>query len=508
MHNNWLEDYKFVIVGGGTAGWLTALFLKQRIPLSDITLIESSEIGILGAGEGTTPHIIAFLENIGIHFRDILKNCKGTIKTGIKFTNWSKKFPYYYHGFGVNSNLNLSDSKFSNCHCPHIYSDVISKEEILDNYYLSALAAYDNKILVGDGEVLQNSTYGGFALHFDARLLAEYLKTTAIERGIKHVDSLVSDFKLDDKGNISQIFCKDAIFSSDFVFDCTGFKRLIIGKLYKGEWSDYSKSLPMKKAIPFFIENKSNKIPPYTEAIAMNYGWLWKIPVQGRFGCGYVFDSDFIDLEEARQEIYNYLGYEIDTPRHFDFKAGSFKETWINNCIAIGLSSGFVEPLEATSIWNSTSTLNHFIQNINGLLFDDKRYKEMFNESVRLDNERVLEFLYFHYLTDKDNNEFWKNFKINNKIPELLMNKLDKIQNGVVSEYDFNRSNFDINSWYSVGIGNNIINRDMHLMEIERLKIQNKFDLYENYKKDTLKKMNDLLPLLVDHYRFLTRTNV
>ena len=351
--------FKYVIVGGGTAGWLTALFVKEKFPYSDVTVIASSEIGILGAGEGTTPPFINFLAKIKINPDEIISNCLGTVKTGIKFTNWCGDTKHYYHNF-------LSDTR-----------------------------------------------QGDSALHFDANLLAKYLQTVGIERGIKLVDDEVTDVCTDSNNNITGLMLKDKTsIDLDFVFDCSGFRRLIIGKHYNAKWASYKKILPVDRAMPFFLQNDNTNLPVYTEAIALRHGWMWKIPVQGRYGCGYVFDSGRATDSEIKEEIEEHLGHEIVSPRMFSFDAGCFEDTWINNCVAIGLSSGFSEPLEATSIWVQITSLTFLLKNINGIISIDAGAKRRYNDAVKTMNSEIAKFLHFHYLTNRQDSDFWRSFEV------------------------------------------------------------------------------------------------
>jgi tryptophan halogenase len=352
---------KYTILGGGTAGWLTALFINKHYPNDDVTVIASSEIGILGAGEGTTPHFITFLNQLGIDEKDIYENCKATIKTGIKFTNWNGEGDEYYHNF--------------NCIGPDLH-----------------------------------------ALHFDASLLAKYFQSLAISRGVKLIDDEVVDIKCKENKDVESFILKSGnVEHTDFVFDCSGFRRLIIGGLYKSEWIEYN--MPCKRAIPFFLPNDNTNLPQYTESVAMKYGWIWKIPVQGRYGCGYVFDCTKTTDEEAKQEIRDYLGHDFVSPKTFNFNAGSYKDVWINNCLGVGLSSGFIEPLEATSIWIQIVTLNTFIECVGN--------KDKLNHDMKEMNEDILGFLYYHYMTKRTDSEFWSEFQKDNKMPEKLKMRLE-----------------------------------------------------------------------------------
>lgn len=373
---------KYVIVGGGTAGWLTALYVKKNIPYSQVTVIASSDIGVLGAGEGTTFHFIDFLKKIDITPQEIIDNAKGTVKRGIRFTNWNGDGNSYFHPF-FNGNKS--------------------------------------------------------ALHFDANLLSKYLETVAISRDILLIDDIVENIITDDKKYITDLQLKSGkSVKTNFVFDCSGFRRLIIGGLYKTNWVSYSDKLPAKKAIPFFVTNDNTYLPEYTESIAMKYGWIWKIPVQGRYGCGYVFDSDFVSEEDILKELEKYLGYKIKSPKTFTFNAGCFEKTWINNCIAIGLSAGFTEPLEATSIWVSIVSLQMIESKIDGIISRDQKSIEQFNLLIRNMNEEIVNFLYLHYLSKKKDSKFWETFKEKNKTPKYIKNiKTFK----TLSQYDLNYLN-------------------------------------------------------------------
>ena len=372
---------KYIILGGGTAGWLTALYLNKHFPNDEVTVVASSEIGILGAGEGTTPDFLDYLEEVGITELELFSNCKATFKTGIKFTNWNGDGEHYFHAF------------------------------------------WDDK----------------YALHFDASLLAKYLQDVASSRGVTLIDSEVIKVLLDEKNNITSLVTPKGAISGDFFFDCSGFKRLLIGKVYNSEWEEYD--MPCKRAIPFFLPNDNTNLPDYTESVAMKYGWIWKIPVQGRYGCGYVFDSTLTTDEEAAQEIRDYLGYDFKSPKTFNFGAGAYKHVWINNCMAVGLSSGFIEPLEATSIWIQILALRTFVQNRDNPVKVNNDVKEM--------NEDILSFLYFHYLSQRKDTKFWRDFQFNNYIPEKLLNRINKNER----KYNFNL--YPDKSWDAIagGIG-------------------------------------------------------
>jgi tryptophan halogenase len=271
---------------------------------------------------------------------------------------------------------------------------------------------------------------GSHAVHFDAMLLAKYLKEIALKREIVHIDDEVVDFVLDENKYIKYITTKKGEeIKSDFVFDCSGFKRLIIGGLYKSKWISYKEHLPMKKAIGFFMDlDDLDEIPPYTESIAMECGWVWKIPIQDRFGCGYVFDSDYITVEEAKEEIIQKFGTDIKWGKEFDFEAGMYETPWVKNCIAIGLSSGFIEPLEATSIMLQVIALTSYLDNNLGAVARKQFYIDRYNDRMRSINGENMEFIYTHYLTQRSTSKFWTEFRDKNKMPERVKELLDECE--------------------------------------------------------------------------------
>ena len=452
---------KFVIVGGGTAGWLTALYVKKYVPYCEVTMVASSEIGILGAGEGTNWDFLSFLKKIDVPVDGIIKHARGTFKNGIKFTNWNGDGEYYYHPFQDHLGR-TPDTKFD---AIPLYLNKISKDQTLSDLQFTSIISEKNRVKINK----DHKELGISALHFDANLLAKYLESVGLSRGIKLIDDEVVEILTKKNGDITGFNLKSGnTIEAGFVFDCTGFKRLIIGNHYKSEWDSYAPSLPVNRAMPFFIDNPTNEVPPYTESVAMKYGWMWKIPVQGRFGCGYVFDSRLASDEEIKKELTEYLGYEPTIPRTFNFEPGSYKNTWINNCVSIGLSSGFVEPLEATSIQVTTFALQAFLsvfKNVKSLGVP-KEFIDTYNTEVKLMNDHILNFIYFHYLSKRTDTDFWTQFSKNNITPSFV-NKFTEVANKVLpkqGEYQYltlaaspiktEASNpFSVYSWHMVGSG-------------------------------------------------------
>jgi len=459
-----MKDKNIIILGGGSAGWLTALFAQRTFPNNSITLIESKKIGILGAGEGSTPHLPGFLKQLGIDPLDLLIKTGGTIKQGISFENWNGDNKKYFHGFSELNQLgdyninNIFGSDCSDYYLKHLIKNNLDFDEHLYAPYIS----YKNKV------DLERVSY---ALHFDAHLLAEYLKNIGVKRGIKLIDGDYKDLQ-QVNGDVTKIILQDEReFLTDFVFDCTGFARLLIGKHFESKWIDYQKYLPIKKAIPFFLD-REEEIIPYTQAIAMKYGWVWKIPLQHRFGAGYIFDSDYINEEQALEEAEQLFGRKLKVPKVIPFTAGRYEDVWINNCLSVGLSAGFTEPLEATSLFltvKQLELLRHYVSEMN----DSSLSKENYNKTVGNNADEMMYFLYLHYLTKRKDSPFWSEFKEKHPAPPGFVTLLEKLKQLDVKYFDFEKQyvtgNFPLNAHLIVGKGLDLFNSKINISGYEEL---------------------------------------
>jgi hypothetical protein len=414
-----------VIVGGGSAGWITANYLRQMLRIGEITVIESSKIGILGAGEGVTPHFVGmFLDKIGVPLSALIKHTGTTLKIGIKFTNWNGDGDYYFHPFDDNITPR-PDLKFVDPRPGHL--------DLRQCSYSAMLAAHDKVLFQPKppfdrapnvDPILHFNQQGGFAVHFDAARVAEFLREVAISRGVRRIDAEVTGLHQDAAGNVDQIRLSNGeVLPADLVFDCSGLHRLIIGKHFGVPWVDVKKTLPVDRAMPFFLPINGSR-PPYTEAIAMKNGWMWKIPVQERYGCGYVYDSDFCTDDQARAELREMWGDDLQLERVIKFRAGYYERIWEKNVIAIGLAGGFLEPLEATAIWAIILTLHEFIRV--HLAVDDDESRAAFNRYHRELNARIVDFLYFHYLGKRSDSEFWRTFRERTHMPDRIRTVLSK----------------------------------------------------------------------------------
>ena len=473
------KPHNFVIVGGGTAGWISALYIQYKIPTAKITLVESESIGILGAGEGTTPAFITLLQKLQIPLSRLIDETSSTMKNGIKFTNWTEPDRNYYHGFYTSDDVGLG--AFDN---PQYLPDTSlllahsqAKGESFDKINFCKDISEVNKI-----PLYVHPEYGGqfipdpldkyfshayYANHFDAVALAEFFKKVAVEeRGIARIEGKIVGQTQAHNGDLSQVILESGeIIEGDFFIDCTGFARKFIGNVYESEWVSHRDALTVDSAMPFFLPIDENVIPAYTESIAMKYGWMWKIPLQHRYGCGYVFDANYINEEEARQEIMEMVGdQEITWPREtaLRFDPGYYKTPWVNNCISVGLSGTFVEPLEATSIWASIIYLETAFKDINGIIRRPQKYVEEFNEKAVRISEDIYEFVYFHYMGGRTDTEFWAHYQDIENAPEKIKNMLSRWEEVIPTYTEFQNSIFPMQSWVSVAAGLGHLNSELY----------------------------------------------
>ena len=469
-----MKKNKIVILGGGTAGWMTALVLKQIFPKRDITLIQSKNIGIIGVGEATTPHIVHFLKTLDIDPFDVIKNSNGSFKAGISFENWNGDGKSYFHGF---------DDTLIDSEVPGVFNgganDILKKLLIDENsrfedFIYQTKLSYNNKVDL-------NRT--AWALHFDAHKFADYLENIGRERGVNVIEEEFVDAKFADDGNINEVILTNNIsVPCDFIFDCSGFSRLIIDKIYKSEWISFAKHLPMKKAIPFWLDSEDN-IKPYTKAIAMKYGWMWQIPLDHRIGSGYIFDSDYITEDEALAEAEEFYQRKLTVNKVISFEPGRFKDVWIKNCCAIGLSANFIEPLESTSLWLTVTQLEmirHFLDTIETTDAEDIA---LYNEIVGKEVDEKLNFVYFHYLTKRQDSKFWQEFSTKTQPPAAFISLLNHVKKNNMRQFMFRGSletgRFPMSSYLQVGYGLGIFEKRPNITNYEN--IQPDIDVHGSY---------------------------
>ena len=411
---------KIVIVGGGTAGWLAAYYIAKAQPnIHDITLIESSKIGIINAGEGSTGAFRDLLQGKYVKDRididDFMLKTDSTFKLGIRHNNWTEVGSTYFAP-GDFSVTGFQDNDY-------IFKYVLAKFGNQKTHLASKI-----------GIEYENNKNISFTYHFDATKVGQYFKNMC-GNSVKSIDAIVQDVVIDSTGKVVQVILdNNSVIDGDFFIDCTGFARLLMKKL-NVKWKSYSKYLSVNSAMPFLVKYKDNEeIKPETSATALSSGWMWNIPLTTRRGCGYVFDDNFISHDQAKEEVEKYLGHEIEPIRFLKFDSGCSEEFWKNNVIALGLSSSFVEPLEATSIHNTIVQIRLFVDRClvdnYETTVNDSNIKK-YNRDIMTIMDETIDWISMHYQGGREDSEFWKNIKHNNIITDKANEILHMYDHGL-----------------------------------------------------------------------------
>ncbi|MCW8880351.1 MAG: tryptophan 7-halogenase [Kangiellaceae bacterium] len=457
MQNNKVKNV--VIVGGGTAGWITAsLLVKVLGKAINITLVESSKIGTIGVGEATIPPIIPFNSALGINENDFLKATKGTIKLGIQFENWGKVGDRYMHAFGdIGKNF-----PFCEFHHFWVKSLQIGLNSNFWDYSLNYQAAKQNKFQHINGIKGTNLPGIQYAYHFDASLYAKYLSQFAQNQGVKLIDGIVQKVNLNEQnGFVESIKLENGkVINGDLFVDCTGLKSLLIEQTLNTGFDDWSHWLPCNRAVAVQTESIGN-IRPYTRSIAHQAGWQWQIPLQHRIGNGLVYSAKHLTDDAATDQLLSSVeGEPIGEPRVIPYRTGMRRKHWNRNVVAIGLSAGFFEPLESTNIHliqtGATRLLKLFPHNG----FNLSEVAE-YNSQTNTEYQRIRDFIILHYkLTERNDSEFWRQCQ-QMDIPESLESKMKlfKETGKVFREQD---ELFTEVAWKQVMIGQGATPKDYH----------------------------------------------
>ena len=448
-----------VVLGGGSAGWITALYVKNLFPHHTVTVLQSATVGIIGVGEATTSHSINFFNSIGLDVLDLLNNTNGTVKNGNNFVNWRGDGSRYFHTFSENI-VDFKIPGIFDSDCREFYLKYLIKNNLPFEQYL-----YQTKLAYAHKVDLYNTSW---AIQVDARDFARYLENFGKGKGIEIIEGDYTHATQDENGSITYLNLQDLrSIPCDFVFDCSGFARLLVGKLYQEPWVSYRQYIPTKRAAMFWLDPEQD-IEPYTSSIAMKYGWMLKIPLQHRSGSGYVFDSDYIDETEAVREAEQYWGRSLDVKKSIGFDTGRYQRVWIKNCMAIGLSTGFIEPLEATSLWSSLQQLEIFRHFLNEIQEPRDSSLALYNRLMANHFDEKMRYIYLHYCTDRSDTGFWKDFRKNYPTPPGLDEILSLIRENNLRHFNVDSidtiGHFSLYSYlqtcYGLGLFTNNINID------------------------------------------------
>lgn len=452
-HTNNKKVQKIVIAGGGSAGWMTAAALSKLLGKNlDICLIESQEIGRIGVGEATIPPIRIFNQLLGINEQDFMRAVQGTFKLGIEFTHWGQLGDNYIHSFGT-TGKECWAGEFQ-----HFW--VAGKQKGLasefGDYCTELQAAKQGKFFGSKDSPLN------YAYHLDAGLYAKYLSNFSLKHGVKYIEGIIEDVEINSKsGFIDAVTLKDGqTIEGDLFIDCTGFKaRLIEGALNTG-FESYSHLIPCDSAVAVQTE-KSGEPRPYTQSMARDSGWQWRIPLQHRVGNGLVYCSRFITDEDAIATLMDNLeSPAITEPKVFKYNTGRRLQGWNKNCVAIGLASGFVEPVESTALHLIMSSILRLMK-----LFPQSEVKQAnideYNKQTKEEMERIRDFIILHYkATERDDTAFWR-YCHNMPVPDTLAHRIKLFEESAcvfITETEL----FRIDSWTQVMLGQGIIPTSYH----------------------------------------------
>jgi tryptophan halogenase len=447
--------HRVVIVGGGTAGWMTAAALARLLPgQSDIRLVESEEIGIVGVGEATLPHIRAFNERLGIREADFMAWTRGTFKLGIEFRDWGRRGDSYIHPFGT---FGRGRGEVDFHHYWTRLRLMGAKLPPLEEFSFACMLARLNRFDLPSTDALSLASTFGYAYQFDATLFAPYLRALAERLGVRRTEGMVVSVERDgESGDITTITLRDGEkIPGDLFVDCSGFRSLLLGGALEEPFQDWSRWLPADRAMAMPCRTRTD-VTPYTSAIAMPAGWRWRIPLQHRTGNGYVYSSAFLDDDSAARTLEAAVeGEAIAPPRALRFRAGRRERSWVNNCVGIGLASGFLEPLESTSIYLVQAAITALIE-----LFPERRIspvdRDEFNRVIDLEYDRIRDFLILHYhATARDDSPFW-DYVRTMPVPDSLAEKMELFRRrGRVVKY--REGVFLDASWIAVYIGQGVV---------------------------------------------------
>ncbi|MDO7084481.1 tryptophan halogenase family protein [Pseudocolwellia sp. AS88] len=445
---------KIVIAGGGTAGWMSAAALASMLSPDNvqIVLVESEEIGTVGVGEATIPDIISFNRMLGIDEAEFLKATNGTFKLGIEFSDWGKLGDKYFHPFG-NHGADMNGIDF---HQYWLHTRQAGNSNSLEEYSMCAVAAKNMKFALPNDNPRSLLSQIGYAYHFDATAYALFLRDYAEKRGVIRIEGRIEQIVQDEKTeNISALVMQNnQRVEGDFFFDCTGFKAKLLGETLGVPFHDWSKWLPCNSAQAVASERRGELLP-YTKSMAKSAGWQWRIPTQHRTGNGHIYCADFMDDQQAIDVLMQGLDAPaLSDPRTIRFTTGCRDKFWHKNCMAIGLSSGFLEPLESTSIFLIQQGISRFIA-LYPSLTPAAKVVEEYNRLMTREFNQVRDFIILHYkATQRTDSEFWRYCK-NMSIPDSLQHKMELFQcAGRVFRDDHEL--FSTSSWVAVMTGQNI----------------------------------------------------
>jgi len=409
-----------IVLGGGSAGWITACLLHHRWGErgGTVTVVESPDIGIIGVGEGSTPQLKAMFDHLGIAEADWMPTCDATYKLGIRFSGWSERpgFESYFHPFPGPVDLHTEPSYTHAC---MLARRGFEAPALPDDWFLAAELAQQGKGPQA-AEIFPFAPSYGY--HFDAYKLGAFLRDWAVERGVVHRPLKVEEVALTEEGEVAALLCEGGErIEGDLYVDCSGFRAMIVQDALGGEFISFGENLFNDRAVVVPTPPVEH-FRPQTEAIAMKAGWRWHIPLTTRTGNGYVYSSQYIPDEDAAAELLNAVGLKADEaePRFLRMRVGRMAESWRGNCLAAGLAQGFLEPLEATALHIVISTALEFADAYEQGGYS-ARHRDAFNAKTNSRYEGIRDYIVAHYrLNQRSDTDYWRDNAANHNLSDNL----------------------------------------------------------------------------------------
>jgi len=499
-----------VILGGGTAGWLAAYIISDYFHSNNleanVKIIESSKIPTIGVGEGTTSIFYEFLKKYNLNESDFLKETKATLKFGIVHKDW-KELGYTY--YGPIDDPQLIAPKIKPDTFEYLKAYAVAAGRPVSEIHLHTMLMQNQKVpYIYKNNNLELISPFYYAYHFDNSLVANYLKKRS--KNIKVIDDIYISCKQNEDGIINSInFKSGLVLDVDLLIDCSGFKKLIVGDHFNVKWKSYQDNLPVNRAMPFFLDiNKDNYIN-YTLAWAQKYGWMWQIPTQERVGAGYVYCDKFITPDQAQEEIENVLGHKIEPRRDIKFDSGRLEKYWVKNCLAIGLSSGFLEPLEATSIHSTLVQLILFAKEyLNKKMdFNDTEKISDFNKRIGQQFDDFKNFLNMHYVSKRTDSQFWE-YVANECIGEETKKYISLWQKELPSfdhfdDYLSGLPHVQSQLYYPVVDGLGLLNKELAREQMKKYDLKS---ISRTHYNNFMAKFDDILANSLTHHEFINKT--
>ncbi len=447
----------YVIVGGGSAGWMMAAALAHAVKdTQQITLIESEEIGTVGVGEATIPPIQFFNKVLGINEKDFIQATQASFKLGIEFQNWGSEGHRYFHQFGE-FGANIKGISF---HQLWLRLAAAGNPHPLSDYSPAAVAAAQGRFLPPMPNLPPDTPQLAYAYHFDAGLYARFLRKYAEERGVRRVEGKIVEVRRNgESGFIESVrLASGDTVTGDFWLDCSGFQGLLIEKTLETGYDDWSHWLPVDRALAVPSERNEHNFVPYTRSTAHAAGWQWRIPLQHRVGNGHVYCSRYISDDEATATLLKHLDSKpLGEPRLLRFKTGRRRRFWNGNCVALGLAGGFLEPLESTSLHLVQAAAFRFLSLMPITPAYDPSAEAEFNRLSIAEYEQIRDFIILHYVANERPEEFWR-YCCSTPMPDSLAHRIELFRaRGKIARYDGQL--FSDSSWIAVMLGQKMLPR-------------------------------------------------